>query len=51
MLRVKEGRCASCVVAMKPFSQVCLIHKNDREKNIFLGDITFITLLKTSDLL
>ena len=45
---MEEGRCALCVVALKPFIvELCLIH----QKKGFSDGIAFMTLLKTSDLL
>ena len=40
---------SGCVITI--YGRVMLYTSKDREKNIFLDDITFITLFKTSDLL
>ena len=52
MYRVKEGSCALCVVAVEPcIVELCFIHQNIGETNIFSDDTTLMTLLKTSDML
>ena len=43
--------CAMCCCAETIYRRVVLHTSKDREKNIFSDGISFITLLKTSDLL